>query len=116
MIRFNGWLKADTATTMPSGSRVLKANLDSDALVKPIGTFWPTWCNNSLMHRAIPSIALATSTLASTRGLPPSLAIRKASSAERLAMMPAVFFRTSILLWAGSQDSLFLNRRQALSR
>ena len=109
-IRFNGWLKALTATTTPIGSRCVKATRFADAALTFIGITWPACERGSSAQFLTPSMARATSTRASISGLPPSRAMSSASSSERFSMIAAALCSTSIRFAAGSQASRSRNK------
>ena len=95
-------MNAETATTGPIGSFVVKASLLLPAGVRSMGISTPALWAISDAQVSTPSMALATSTLASISGFPPSAAISIASSSLRPTMISAAFFRMAIRSCFGS--------------
>ena len=114
-IRFSGWLKALTATTTPMGSCVVMARRFMEDAFSPMGISEPCWVRSVSMHSFTPSMARATSTRLSGRGLPPSRAASIARCSNRSPMIPAAFSRMPMRLSTVSQPSRSRNRRLAVS-
>ena len=84
------------ATTGPIGSFVVKASLLLPAGVRSIGISTPALWAISAAQVSTPSIALATSTLASISGFPPSAAMSIASSSLRPTIISTAFLRIAM--------------------
>lgn len=106
-------MKALTAATTPIGSRVVMARRPTDAAVRPMGTSSPWVRPTSSAHSSTPFTARAASPAASASGLPPSDAIRFASSSRRASSSAAARFNTAIRSWGASQASRSRNNDSA---
>ena len=104
------------ANTGPMGSRIVNANLWADAAVKPMGISSPAAWDSSLIQISTPSIARATSTRASIKGLPPSLAIKKASCSDLPSIICTTFLRMRIRSSMDNQDLRLRNKSSEILR
>mmetsp|Transcript_7806 Transcript_7806/g.13905 ORF Transcript_7806/g.13905 Transcript_7806/m.13905 type:complete len:277 (-) Transcript_7806:29-859(-) len=115
-MRLSGWLNALTATTTPTGSCLVIAMRPMEAALRFMGISFPAWVRSVSMMTLIPSIALATSTLESSSGLPPSVAALSARSSALASIILHRFLRISTRLGIDSQRSRSWNSSYAAWR
>ena len=114
-IKFNGWLKALTATTTPMGNLRVPANRPSEAGFRFIGISLPDSVLKTSIQFLTPSMARVTSTRESMSGFPPSRAASTDSSSALSRMIPAVFSRIAIRSAGGSHLSRAAKTRAAFA-